>query len=120
MTSSTNTDVIAGEDLTDHAKKKLHTDDIAGAGRPDPEQIIAAKRSDGDETVRLAPLFTADVDRDFRNRWRDIQTGFVDAALSRRAGRSTGGAVDAGVGAKLFDGAGQPRETVGSVGESFH
>jgi inorganic triphosphatase YgiF len=63
-------------------KKKLHTDDIAGAARPDPEQIIAAKRSDGDETVRLAPLFTADVDRDFRNRWRDIQTGFVDEPRS--------------------------------------
>jgi hypothetical protein len=82
MTISTNTDVIAGADLTDHAKQKLNTDDIAGAARPDPEQIIAAKSGDGDETIKLAPLFTDGVDQDFRNRWRDIQTGFVDEPRS--------------------------------------
>ncbi len=82
MTISTTTDVIAGADLSDHGEKKLHTDDIAAAAQPDPEQIIAAKRSDGDATIKLAPLFTDGVDRDFRNRWRYIQTGFVDEPLS--------------------------------------
>ncbi len=80
--TTTNTDVIAGADLTDHGEKKLHTGDIAAAAKPDPEQSTAAKHGDGDETIKLAPLFTEGVDRDFRNRWRDIQTGFVDEPRS--------------------------------------
>ena len=82
MTISTNTDVIAGADLTAHGEKKLHTDDIAAAVKPDPEQSIAAKPGDGDDAIKLAPLFADGVDRDFRNRWRDIQTGFVDEPRS--------------------------------------
>jgi len=83
MTISTaNIDVIAGEDLTAQGEKKLHTDDIAGTAKPDPEEFIEAKHGDGDDTLKLEPLFADGVDRDFRNRWRDIQTGFVDEPRS--------------------------------------
>jgi hypothetical protein len=79
---STNKDVIAGEDLTAQGEKKLHTDDIAGTAKPDPEEFIEVKHGDGDDTRKLEPLFADGVDRDFRNRWRDIQTGFVDEPRS--------------------------------------
>jgi len=79
---STNNDEIAGEDLTAQGEKKLHTDDIAGAAKPDPEQLIGTKHGNGDETTKLEPLFADGVDRDFRNRWRDIQAGFVDEPRS--------------------------------------
>ena len=83
MTISTaNIDVIAGEDLTAQGEKKLHTDDIAGTAKPDPEEFIEVKHSNGDDTPKLEPLFADGVDRDFRNRWRDIQTGFVDEPRS--------------------------------------
>ena len=82
MTISTNTDVIAGAELTAHGEKILHTDDIAGTAKPDPEQRIEAKHGNGDDTAKLEPLFADGVDRDFRNRWRDIQTGFVDEPRS--------------------------------------
>jgi hypothetical protein len=80
MTISTNEDVIAGREPTAHGEKKLHTDDIAGTAKPAPEKLIEAKHGDGDDTTKvvLEPLFADGVDRDFRNRWRDIQSGFVD------------------------------------------
>jgi len=84
MTISTNEDVIAGGEPTAHEEKKLHTDDIAGTAKPAPEKFIEAKHGDGDDTnkVDLEPLFADGVDRDFRNRWRDIQSGFVDEPRS--------------------------------------
>jgi hypothetical protein len=80
--TSTNKDVIAGEDLTAQGEKRLHTDDIAGTAKPDPEEFIEVKHGNGDDTPKLEPLFADGVDRDFRNRWRDIQTGFVDEPRS--------------------------------------
>ena len=82
MTISTNNDVIAGQDLTAQGEKKLHTDDIAGTAKPDPKEFIEAKHGNGDGTAELKPLFADGVDRDFRNRWRDIQSGFVDEPRS--------------------------------------
>jgi hypothetical protein len=82
MTISTNKDVIAGEDLTAQGEKKLHTDDIAGTAKPDLKEFIEAKHGVGDDTTKLKPLFADGVDRDFRNRWRDIQSGFVDEPRS--------------------------------------
>jgi len=82
MTISTNKDVIAGEDRTAQGEKALHTDDIAGTAKPDPKEFIEAKHGNGDGTAELKPLFADGVDRDFRNRWRDIQTGFVDEPRS--------------------------------------
>ena len=79
---STNKDVIAGEDLTGQGEKKLHTDDIAGTAKPPSEEAIEVKRGNGEDITKLEPLFADGVDRDFRNRWRDIQTGFVDEPRS--------------------------------------
>ena len=79
---ATNKDVIAAEDLTAQGEKKLHTDDIAGTAKPDPEQFIGAKHGNGDDTAKLEPLFADGVDRDFRIRWRNIQAGFVDEPRS--------------------------------------
>lgn len=82
MTISTNKDVIAGEDLTAQGEKKLHTDDIAGTAKPDTDQFAVAKHGDRDDTKKVEPLFAEGVELDFRNRWRDIQTGFVDEPRS--------------------------------------
>jgi hypothetical protein len=82
MTISTNKDVIGGEDLTAQGEKKLHTDNIAGTAKPDPEEFTEVKHGNGDDTTKLEPLFADGIDRDFRNRWRDIQTGFVDEPRS--------------------------------------
>jgi len=78
MTSSTNEHLIAGEDLTAQEEKKLHADDIADMAKPYPKQVSEAKPGGDDDTTRLESLFANGVDRDFRDRWRDIQTGFVD------------------------------------------
>ena len=80
--TTTNTDVIAAADLTDHGEKKLHTDDIAGTAKPDTDQFAVAKHGDRDDTKKVEPLFADGVEGDFRNRWRDIQTGFVDEPRS--------------------------------------
>jgi hypothetical protein len=79
---STNKDVIAAEDLTAQGEKKLHTDDIAGTAKPPSEEAIEVKRGNGEDITKLEPLFADGVDKDFRNRWRDIQTGFVDEPRS--------------------------------------
>jgi hypothetical protein len=79
---STNKDVIAAEDLTTQGEKKLHTDDIAGTAKPPSEEAIEVKRGNGEDITKLEPLFADGVDKDFRNRWRDIQTGFVDEPRS--------------------------------------
>ena len=82
MTISTNKDVIAGEDLTVQRAKKLHTDDIAGTVKLDTDQFAVAKHDDRNDTTKVEPLFAEGVEGDFRNRWRDIQTGFVDEPRS--------------------------------------
>jgi hypothetical protein len=79
---ATNKDVIAAEDLTTQGEKKLHTDDIAGTAKPPSEEAIEVKRGNGEDITKLEPLFADGVDKDFRNRWRDIQTGFVDEPRS--------------------------------------
>ena len=82
MNISTNRDVIAGEDLTAQGEKTLHTEDIAGAAKADPKEIIESKHRDDDTATKLEPLFAEGVEQEFRNRWRDIQTGFVDEPRS--------------------------------------
>jgi uncharacterized spore protein YtfJ len=79
MTTPGDKNVIVGEDLTAEGKKKLHTDDIAGTAQPDSEKFKKIGRGDGNGTdADLEPLFAGDVQRDFRTRWRDIQSAFVD------------------------------------------
>lgn len=68
-------------------KGRLSTDAIAGAGQSEPRRAADEQRAEAVEQppvrrpsdgARLEPLFDDNVDRDFRNRWREIQTGFVD------------------------------------------
>jgi hypothetical protein len=78
MNISTNKDEITGEDRTAQGEKMLNPEDITGTAEADPTDFIEAKHADGDVTNKLEPLFAAGVHQDFRNRWRDIQSGFVD------------------------------------------
>ena len=67
-------------DTVEH-KGKISTDAIAGAGRNDPEPQPAreAERlSTKDRGGHPEPLFDDNVDHELRDRWREIQTGFVD------------------------------------------
>lgn len=67
-------------------KGKLTTDAIAGAGRTDDysqpvEHAQTGLKPEGrrnGDSAHLEPLFDDKVDHDFRDRWREIQTGFVD------------------------------------------
>lgn len=70
------------EDMAQN-KGKLTTDAIAGAGKQAPQlsEETRSLRSHDRRTgngAPLEPLFDDAVDRDFRDRWREIQTGFVD------------------------------------------
>jgi len=73
------------EDMAQN-KGKLTTDAIAGAGKQEPEspqlseetRSLRAQERRTENGAPLEPLFDDAVDRDFRDRWREIQTGFVD------------------------------------------
>lgn len=87
MTIGNDKDVIVGEDLTTESKHKLHTDDIAEKTMRDSHEISKAEphgmeHNDGNRNGKPEPLFADDLDRDFRHRWRDIQSGFVDEPRS--------------------------------------
>jgi ElaB/YqjD/DUF883 family membrane-anchored ribosome-binding protein len=69
---------------TAHNRGKLTTEAIAGAGKRDVEELAdeaiigsQSDRTNGRENA-LEPLFDSNVDQRFRDRWREIQTGFVD------------------------------------------
>jgi hypothetical protein len=71
------------EQSTIETKDKLSTDVIAGAARHDdlqdkPERPDAVNGERRIEGKHLEPLFESNVDGEFRNRWREIQAGFVD------------------------------------------
>lgn len=75
--------VIAGKPTTaEGGENNLHTADIAKTREPDSEVLSKVQHDDGNGNGKLNPLFADDVDRDFRNRWRDIQGGFVDEPRS--------------------------------------
>lgn len=64
---------------------RLSTDAIAGAGKAgtdqrfdDTEHPIANEKRRTSAGSNLEPLFDENADRKFRDRWREIQTGFVD------------------------------------------
>jgi hypothetical protein len=75
---------ISTDDMAQN-RDKLTTDAIAGAGKQGSEpqlseetrSLRAQERRTGNGAP-LEPLFDDAVDRDFRDRWREIQTGFVD------------------------------------------
>lgn len=77
---------MSTEDMAQN-KGKLTTDAIAGAGRNDdhPQPVEQQSQSElrpqgrrNGASAQLEPLFDDKVDHDFRDRWREIQTGFVD------------------------------------------
>jgi len=83
MTISEDRNVIAvGDNTAAEQKKRLHTDDIAGTAKPNSEVSSEVEQREGSADANLEPLFAADVERDFRTRWRDIQSGFVDEPRS--------------------------------------
>jgi hypothetical protein len=70
---------------------RLTTDELAAAGarrRQQGTDAMADPAEDREPEVRsqasnfreaeLSPLFSDEEERNFRNRWKDIQTGFVD------------------------------------------
>ena len=65
-------------------RDRLSTDAIAGAGKADPDQRFddaehpVANQERRSAGSKLEPLFDENADRKFRDRWREIQTGFVD------------------------------------------
>jgi len=74
-------------DRTD--EKRLTTDELATAARrrergtetiahPAEDRDRDGVREPSTRDAELSPLFSDDEERDFRNRWKDIQTGFVD------------------------------------------
>ena len=77
---------IGSDDHSKENKNKLTTDAIAGATRANQDQqsdeqaerTIDVQRSDRAATQQLEPLFDGKMDGEFRSRWREIQTGFVD------------------------------------------
>jgi hypothetical protein len=81
MTVSKDTNIP--NDPSAEGKNKLSTDVIAGAAQHDVEHenreahddAKIPRRRDG---AQLEPLFEDNVDGEFRNRWREIQAGFVD------------------------------------------
>jgi hypothetical protein len=71
-------------DRTSAREKLLSTRTIAAAGKIEPEpaemEPEPAELAEDSETEdqELGPLFGAEIDQDFRAKWHDIQTGFVD------------------------------------------
>lgn len=63
---------VTTEDLGAPRSPAMGTQAIANAGKTEP---IAGN---GSHEPELNPLFTEDVQRGFRTKWQNIQTGFVD------------------------------------------
>ena len=86
MSFSKGTTNVESDSPTDG--KRLSTDMIAGTAErdPAPERIEDQKAVSNPQPVdksqvdkaHLEPLFENNVDGEFRNRWREIQAGFVD------------------------------------------
>ena len=76
-------DINIPNDPSAEGKNKLSTDVIAGAAQHNVEHesreahddAKIQRRRDGSQPE---PLFEGNVDGEFRNRWREIQAGFVD------------------------------------------
>ena len=73
------------------SEKRLSTDEFAAAGarrreqgteaisHPAAEREVGGRpRESNARESELSPLFSDEEERNFRNRWKDIQTGFVD------------------------------------------
>ena len=62
--------------------RKLTTEDVAGATQGRGTEGIARPQEENlqrtDVSAELSPLFSRDEEENFRTRWKEIQTGFVD------------------------------------------
>jgi hypothetical protein len=67
---------LKAEGLSSDREKTISTRTIAVTGKPEPEQAKIVE--DSASEPELSPLFSDEADRDFRAKWHDIQTGFVD------------------------------------------
>jgi hypothetical protein len=65
--------------MTDEGRE-LRTDDLTSRSRPveDEDNAVETERPDTTAPPPLEPLLPRDEEDDFRRRWEDIQTGFVD------------------------------------------
>jgi hypothetical protein len=65
---------VTTEDLSMPRGPALGTEAIAKAGKV----VLVEGAGNGNDEPELSPLFSGDVQRDFRTKWQNIQTGFVD------------------------------------------
>jgi hypothetical protein len=68
---------LRAEELTSDRGRIISTKTIAAAGKaePDPSEIVEGSETHAPE---LSPLFSDEKDQDFRAKWHEIQTSFVD------------------------------------------
>jgi hypothetical protein len=65
---------VTTEDLGAARSPAAGTEGIAKIGKERPIE----RGGDGGREPELSPLFSGDKERDFRTKWHNIQTGFVD------------------------------------------
>jgi CHAD domain-containing protein len=73
----TDTRKVTTDDLGSTRGATMGTQAIANAGRTDKVEGAEADQVDIREP-ELSPLFSEDTEREFRGRWTEIQSGFVD------------------------------------------
>ncbi|HEU4344830.1 MAG TPA: hypothetical protein VFU31_25045 [Candidatus Binatia bacterium] len=73
--------------MNETEERKLTTEDVAvgsrgkgteGIAHPPREKNVQVGDASATEQAELSPLFSGKEEQDFRGRWKDIQTGFVD------------------------------------------
>jgi hypothetical protein len=73
--------------MNDTQGRKLTTEDVAvgshgrgteGIAHPSREENLQGRDPSANAQAELSPLFSEKEEQDFRTRWKDIQTGFVD------------------------------------------
>jgi hypothetical protein len=85
-TESANPDTLGPETAADdRSTEQLSTADIAGRGGTDHESSAGEAARDHRSNTpepKVAPLFSDDAAGDLRERWTDVQAGFVDEPKS--------------------------------------
>jgi hypothetical protein len=65
---------VTTDDLRAARNPAAGTEALANAGKPASEE----RSGNGADKAELSPLFSDEVEREFRAKWQNIQTGFVD------------------------------------------
>jgi len=74
-------DANTGQLQAEPRTQRLTTADLARASSAPPEPVTnepGAQHVTDERAATMQPLFPAEVSGEFRSRWTDIQTGFVD------------------------------------------